>query len=73
MITRYTNIVLTIIALALVTIAVQNSTASVSAQSGVQRVIICDVVDTSHCASLFQPQPYQNRFILAVRNFERVP
>ena len=72
MITRYTNIVLTIIALALVTIAVQDLNAPVSAQSGsVQRVVICDSANTLHCASLAQMSQFQqDKYLLAVRSVQ---
>jgi hypothetical protein len=61
MITRYTNVVLTIIALALVTIAAQNLAAPVSAQSGVQKVAICEQGDASRCVSLSQQNaPFPN-------------
>jgi hypothetical protein len=47
---RYTKIMLTIIAAALVGIVVQNAVSTVGAQAGVQRVVICDSHDTSNCA-----------------------
>lgn len=49
---RYTKAVLTIIAAALVAIAVQNLVGPVGAQGVVQRVVLCDARDNSRCATV---------------------
>jgi hypothetical protein len=48
----YTKAVLTIIALALSAIALQHTIPSAFAQSGVQKVIICDALTPSFCADV---------------------
>jgi len=50
---RYTKVMLTIIAIALLGLGVQNVAAPLRAESGsIQRVIICDARDTRNCATL---------------------
>jgi hypothetical protein len=48
----YTKFVLTVIALALSTIALQNSLTPAYAQSGIQKVVICDAYSPAICASV---------------------
>lgn len=48
----YTKFVLTVIALALSAIALQNTIPSAFAQSNIQKVVICDPQDTSTCAKV---------------------
>jgi hypothetical protein len=50
---RYTKIVLTVIAAALVGLIVQNSIAPSNAQGGVQRVAICNLTG-DQCAQVFK-------------------
>lgn len=52
---RYTKIVLTVIAAALVGLLVQNSISPTNAQGGVQRVAVC-TVDGAKCASVHQAE-----------------
>jgi hypothetical protein len=67
MIDRYSKAVLTIIAAALVAIVAQNTIGPLNAQSGVQRVVICDPRDPGRCASLGQRQgPTGPWYFLAV-------
>ena len=49
---RYTKAMLTIIAGSLIMLLAQNYVNPSSAQSAVQKVVLCDVQDTRHCASL---------------------
>lgn len=53
MIDRYTKALLTVIAISLVALVVQNLVPPSNAQSGVQRVVICDPADTRNCAKLW--------------------
>jgi hypothetical protein len=46
----YTKAVLTVIALSLATIALQHVIPSAFAQSGIQKVMICDPKDHSECS-----------------------
>ena len=48
----YTKAVLTVIALALSAIALQHAIPSAFAQSGIQKVIICDAIINSICADV---------------------
>lgn len=49
----YTKAILTVIALALSTIAIQGAIPSAFAQGGaVQKVVICDATATTYCASV---------------------
>jgi hypothetical protein len=48
---RYTKVVLTVIAFALVVLAGEHAVRPVSAQSGIQKVTICDE-RTNQCASV---------------------
>lgn len=59
---RYTKATLTIIAVALVAIVVQNSVGPVGAQTGVQRVVICDAADTTRCATVAERHYGGSRF-----------
>lgn len=50
---RYTKVMLTTIAIALLGLVAQNLVAPLRAESGsVQRVLICDARDTRNCATL---------------------
>jgi hypothetical protein len=63
---RYTKIVLTVIAAALVGLLVQNSISPSVAQGGVQRVAIC-TIDGGKCASVYQDETgYGNPLGLSV-------
>ena len=66
MIDRYTKIVLTVIAGALIGLLGQNTIGPLNAQSGVQRVVICDSEDTRQCANLKQVSFAPDRFSLVV-------
>lgn len=48
----YTKAVLTVIALALSIIALQHAIPSAFAQSGIQKVIICDAIAQTMCADV---------------------
>ena len=48
----YTKFVLTVIALALCAIALQQSIAPAYAQSNIQKVVICDLQDSNSCAKV---------------------
>jgi hypothetical protein len=50
---RYTKVVLTVIAFALVVLGAENAVRPVSAQSGIQKVAVCDE-RTNKCASVGQ-------------------
>ena len=52
MIDRYTKIVLTVIAAALVGLVVQNTIGPLHAQNDVRRVFICDARNVNQCATL---------------------
>jgi hypothetical protein len=60
---KYTNVILTVIAAALVTIAVQNLTGPVNAQAGVQRVVICSANDTKVCATVGARNPGLSSYV----------
>ena len=63
---RYSKIVLTVIAIALVCIVVQNAVTSLNAQTGVQRVAICDPQEPGHCAAVARTSPTNAWFYLVV-------
>jgi hypothetical protein len=50
--TRFTNTVLTVIAVALVALVVENAIPLAHAQPIVGKVVICDATELSKCASL---------------------
>jgi hypothetical protein len=49
---RYTKATLTVIAGALIALVVQNFVNPLSAQSSIQKVVLCDPQATNQCASL---------------------
>jgi SNF family Na+-dependent transporter len=53
MIDRYTKAMMTVIAISLVALVVQNLIPASNAQSGIQKVIICDPSDARNCAKLW--------------------
>jgi len=54
MLDRYSKAVLTVIATALIGLLAQNAIRPVGAQSGVQRVVICDSYNSNRCARVFE-------------------
>jgi hypothetical protein len=49
---RYTNAVLTVIAVALVALAIENGTSLARADSGITHVAICNSSEPQRCASV---------------------
>jgi hypothetical protein len=51
---RYTNVVLTVIAVALSVLAIENGIAAAHAAPAISRVAICDPTDSTVCVSVGQ-------------------
>jgi hypothetical protein len=66
---RYSHVILTVIAGALIALVTQNAIRPVGAEpGGVQRVVICDARDTSRCAALGTVQAGTDWHYLMVSN-----